>query len=100
VGIAASTDSFYVGQGRKGYGGYFPSDKARLIDDLASANVLCFEMESATLFTLARIFGLKAGALFAVVANRATNEFRVGAGIDDAIDVAVEGIKHFKRFGV
>lgn len=100
VGIAASTDSFYVGQGRKGYGGYFPSDKVRLIDDLASANVLCFEMESATLFTLARIFGLKAGALFAVVANRATNEFRVGAGVDDAIDVAVEGIRHFKRFGV
>jgi hypothetical protein len=34
------------------------------------------------------------------VANRATNEFRAGAGIDDAIDVAVEGIRHFKRFGV
>ena len=100
VGIAASTDSFYVGQGRKSFGGYSPSDKAHLVEDLRKANVLAFEMESATLFTLARIFGIKAGALFAVVANRATNEFKVGAGVDDAIDIAIEGIRHFKEFGV
>ncbi len=100
VGTAASTDSFYVGQGRKSFGGYFPSDKERLLADFRKARVLGFEMESATIFTLARVFGLKAGALFAVVANRATDEFKVGAGIDDAIDVAVEGIRRFKKFGV
>ncbi|MDA4126888.1 MAG: nucleoside phosphorylase [Thaumarchaeota archaeon] len=100
VGIAASTDSFYVGQGRKSFGGYFPSDKAHLIEDLRAANVLCFEMESATLFTLGRIFGLKTGAVFAVVANRVTNEFKVEAGVEAAVEVAVESVKRLKKYAV
>lgn len=100
VGIAASTDSFYVGQGREGYGGYFPSWQASLVDDLRRANVLCFEMESATLFTLGRIYGLKTGALFAVVANRMTDEFRVGAGLADTIAIATNSVKRFAKFGV
>ncbi|HEV2137236.1 MAG TPA: uridine phosphorylase [Nitrososphaerales archaeon] len=100
VGIAASTDSFYVGQGRKSFGGYFPSDKSHLIEDLRAANVLCFEMEAATIFTLGRIFGLKTGALFAVVANRATNEFKLEAGVEAAIEVAVETVKRLKKYSV
>lgn len=99
-GIVASTDSFYVGQGRKSFGDYFPSDRRSLVSDLRAANVLGFEMESSTLFTLARVFGLKAGALFAVVANRATDQFKVGAGVEEAIDVAVEGVRRFGKFGV
>jgi uridine phosphorylase len=100
VGIAASTDSFYPGQGRKSFGGYFPSEKSHLLEDLKAAKVLCFEMEAATLFTLGRIFGIRTGALFAVVANRATNQFRSGAGVDAAIDVAVAAVKKFKKYGV
>ena len=100
VGIAASTDSFYVGQGRKSFGGYFPSDKSYLIEDLRAAKVLCFEMEAATLFTLGRIFGLKTGALFAVVANRATDEFKVEAGVEAAIEVAVETVRRLKKYSV
>ncbi|MDV3278600.1 MAG: nucleoside phosphorylase [Nitrososphaerales archaeon] len=99
VGITASTDSFYVGQGRKGYRGYFPSDKDSLMKDLQAARVLCFEMEASTLFTLGRIFGLKTGAVFAVVANRATNDFRVGAGVADAIEVAVGSVARLKKYG-
>jgi uridine phosphorylase len=57
-------------------------------------------MESATLFTLARVFGLKAGAIFAVTANGATNGFEVKAGIEDSIDVAIEGVGRLRRFGV
>ncbi|MDV3293996.1 MAG: nucleoside phosphorylase [Nitrososphaerales archaeon] len=100
VGLAASTDSFYVGQGRKGYGGYFPSDKTSLVEDLRRARVLCFEMESSTIFTLCRIFGLKSGALFAVVANRETNEFRPDAGLHDAIEIAVNSVGKLKKYGV
>jgi uridine phosphorylase len=100
LGIAASTDSFYTGQGRKSYGGYFPSDKTSLIDDLRSANVLAFEMESAALFTLTRVFGIKSGAVFAVVANRSTDEFRSGAGEDEAVSVAVGAVRRFSAFGV
>lgn len=98
VGVAASTDSFYVGQGRKSFGGYFPSEKAGLVADLRQARVLCFEMEAATLFTLGRLFGVSTGAVFAVVANRATNEFRPGAGVDAAIDVAVASVKRLKKY--
>jgi len=100
VGLTASTDSFYVGQGRKGFGGYFPSDKASLVNNLRQARVLCFEMESSTLFTLGRIYGLKTGALFAVVANRATNQFRQDAGLIDAIGIATGSVKNFKKYGV
>ncbi|HME19231.1 MAG TPA: nucleoside phosphorylase [Nitrososphaerales archaeon] len=100
LGTVASTDSFYVGQGRKSYGGYFPSENASLIRDLSSANVLGFEMECATLFTLARVFGLKSGAVLAVVANRVTDEFRAGAGVDAAIDVAIESVRRFSKLGV
>jgi len=100
VGIAASTDAFYVGQGRKSFGGFLPKDKARVVDDMRAAKVLCFEMEASTLFTLGRIFGLKTGALFAVVANRATNAFKLEAGVDDAIDVAVGSVKLLKKYSV
>ena len=100
VGITASTDSFYVGQGRGSFGGYFPSGSASLLDDMREAKVLCFEMEAATLFTLGRVFGLKTGAVLAVVANRATDQFRLDAGVDDAIDTAVDAIKLLKKYAV
>lgn len=96
-GVAASTDSFYAGQGRPSYRGYFPSKAKELISDLRAANVLCFEMESSTLFTLGRIFGVWTGAIFAVLGDRMTNEFRAEAGVDDAIDVAVEAVRRLKK---
>jgi uridine phosphorylase len=97
VGIAASTDSFYVGQGRPGFRGYFPSSARALISDLQAANVVAFEMESSTLFTLGRIFGLKTGALFGVVGNRVTNDFRVDAGVEDAIQTSIEAVKRISK---
>lgn len=100
VGIAASTDSFYVGQGRRSFGGYFPSSGNALLQDLMQAKVLCFEMEAATLFTLGRLFGLSTGAVLAVVANRATNDFKAGAGVEKAIDVAVGSVKRLAKYGV
>jgi uridine phosphorylase len=100
VGITASTDAFYVGQGRRSFGGFLPTDKAHLVDDMRAARVLCFEMEAATLFTLGRIFGLSTGAVFAVVANRATDTMKLDAGVDDAIDVAVEAVRRLKSHSV
>jgi uridine phosphorylase len=100
VGMTASTDSFYVGQGRRAFGGFLPQDKARVVEDMRAARVLCFEMEAATLFTLGRLFGLRTGALFAVVANRASNDFKLEAGVDDAIDVAVGCVELLKGYSV
>lgn len=100
VGIAASTDAFYPGQGRKAYGGYLPRGSERIVEDLKAANVLCFEMEAATLFTLGRIFGLKTGGVMAVVGSRVTDELRLEAGVEEAARVAVEAVKLFKKYSV
>ena len=100
VGITASTDAFYPGQGRPSFGGYLPKGEAGLVNEMRAAKVLCFEMEASTLFTLGRIFGIKTGAIFSVVANRETNAFKPDAGVDDAIDVAVGAVRRLKRYSI
>ncbi len=93
VGIVASTDSFYLGQGRPGYRGYMTAEAARIIPELASAGVLGFEMEAAAIFTLSSIYGARAGCVCTVVANRVTEEFVVGAGVREAARVANEAVR-------
>ena len=93
IGIVASTDSFYVGQSRPGFKDYLPRKSAELVDILRKVNVLCFEMETSTLFTLANIYGLRAGCVLTAFANRITNEFDV-RGEEKASKVAVESVKH------
>lgn len=77
VGITASTDTFYTGQSRPALGGYLPSFKERLLEDMQKARVLNFEMESGSLLTMGGIFGKRAGAVCFVIANRATDEFHI-----------------------
>lgn len=81
VGITASTDTFYTGQGRPALNNYFPSHKAHIYEDMQKAGVKNFEMEASCLFTLSSIFGKRAGAVCVIVANRVTDEFYV----DDAM---------------
>jgi uridine phosphorylase len=76
AGVTASTDSFYAGQGRPGFEGFEAAGSDELIDNLRAANVLNFEMEAAAILTLAGIYGLRAGAVCTVYANRITDEFR------------------------
>ncbi len=92
VGLTCSTDSFYTGQGRPGFNGYWQSFMDNIVVDLQAAKVLNFEMECATLFTLASLFGLRSGAVCAVFANRETDEFVV-AGEDEACRTASEAVK-------
>ncbi|MGQ9845816.1 MAG: uridine phosphorylase [Caldisericia bacterium] len=92
VGVGASTDSFYSGQGRPGFNNYLPSFAKEVFNDLKMANVMNFEMESATLFTLTSIYKLRAGALCVVIANRVTNEFQY-MGEEKAINVANYAVK-------
>lgn len=82
LGISASTDSFYLGQSRPGFGGYTQSMSETLIEDLTRANVANFEMEAATLFTLGNIYGFRTGAACAVYANRVRDEFEVKGELD------------------
>lgn len=77
VGITASTDTFYTGQGRPAYNDYFPSFKEHIFRDMQAAGVQNFEMEAATLFTITSIFSKRAGAVCCIVANRVTDEFEI-----------------------
>ncbi len=77
VGVTASTDSFYLGQGRHGLGGYTQSFSETILQDLKKAKVLNFEMEAAALFTVANVYGLRAGSVAVVFANRIKDEFEV-----------------------
>jgi uridine phosphorylase len=77
VGITASTDTFYTGQSRPALGGYMPSFKERVLEDMQRARVLNFEMESGCLLTMANVFGKRAGVVCFAIANRATDEFRI-----------------------
>lgn len=96
VGVTCSTSSFYTGQARPGFNGYTTSRADRLIADLTTAGVLNFEMEAATIFTLASLFGLRSGSVCTVIANRVTKEL-VEEGLDCSIAVATEAARILAR---
>jgi uridine phosphorylase len=77
LGPTASTDSFYAGQSREGYEGFLARDSDERIEELKRAGVLNFEMEASAILTLAGIYGLRAGAVCTVYADRTTGEFQV-----------------------
>jgi len=99
VGITASTDSFYCGQGRAGFRGYKSSMTDTLVPDLQKARVLNLEMETAAIFTLANLFGLRAGAICAVFAERMGGVFDA-KGEKDAAQVASEAVKILSEWDV
>ncbi len=92
VGVTATTADFYAGQNRAPSSNY-PPIAPNLLKILQKAGVLNFEMEAATLFTLANLYRLRAGAVCAVYANRCTNQFKEGAGEENAIKVANEAVR-------
>ena len=92
VGISCTTSSFHCGQARSGFNNFTQSKFENKIQDLQRAGVLNFEMEAATILTLAGLYGLRAGAVFAVVADRNKNKF-IYTGIEDAIIIANEAVK-------
>jgi uridine phosphorylase len=85
--VSCSTSSFYCGQGRPGFNGYEQSFFQSKADDLRRAGVLNFEMEAATIFTMAGLYRLRAGAVCTVLANRVTDRF-VHGGIEHAVRTA------------
>jgi len=97
VGITASTDSFYLGQGRPGLKGYTQSFSRDIMPDLQAARVLNFEMETASLFTIAGIYGFRAGSVCAVYANRVTGGFGVSKGEMESAEIATEAVKILAR---
>lgn len=76
LGVTCSTDSFYAGQARPGFDGFQTAAARERLEELRSAGVLNFEMEASSILTLAGLYGLRAGAICTVYANRVTGEFR------------------------
>lgn len=93
TGIACSAASFYMGQERPVHGGFWQSTADGLIDDLVRAGVVCLEMECSALFVLARLFGMRSGAVLGAIANRATNAFGDNGAEERAIAAANEAVK-------
>lgn len=91
VGVTATTTDFYAGQNQL-LKKEFPVS-GNLIPSLQNAGVLNVEMETATLFTLASLFGLRAGAVLAVYNSHVTGEFKPHAGEENAIKIADEAAR-------
>jgi uridine phosphorylase len=97
LGITASQDSFYVGEGREGFGGYSNQKNQNLISQLQAARVNNIEMEVAPIFTLANLYGLRAGAICLIVDSfcedkdkfvvRDEDEKRMGLVASEAISI-------------
>lgn len=93
VGVTATTADFYAGQSRPSFKAFYPPKLDELMPMLQKAGVLNFEMECAALFVLCSLFGLRAGTVCAVYANRVTDVFKSGAGEETCIKVANEAVR-------
>ena len=96
TGITMSADSFYPGQGRPGFDGFEARGSDEIVPELREANVKNIEMEASAIMTLANIYGLRAGAVCTVFANRETGEFQV-EGERSAAVVASEAASILER---
>ncbi|MBE2896091.1 uridine phosphorylase [Pasteurellaceae bacterium HPA106] len=95
IGITASSDTFYPGQER--YDTYTGKVCRRFrgsLKEWQSLNVMNFEMESATLFTMCSALGLRAGMVAAAIVNRTQqeipNEHNMKQAEENAIQIVVK----------
>ncbi|WP_423745259.1 nucleoside phosphorylase (plasmid) [Haladaptatus sp. SPP-AMP-3] len=96
TGITMSADSFYAGQGRPGFEGFLAEGGDELVSHLKAANVKNIEMEASAILTIANVYGLRAGAVCSVYANRETGEFRT-EGEHRAAETASLAVKLLAR---
>lgn len=90
VGITASVDTFYEGQGRTGSANpHLIRAQQGLLEEYQHLNILNFEMEAGTLFKMANVYGFKASCICAVIAQRTEAEDVVLDQKDDAVARAI-----------
>lgn len=74
-GITCTCDTFYPGQERyDSFTGYVPRRFQGITEEWRRLHVLNYEMEAATLLTLASTMGLRGGCVAGVVVNRTRSE--------------------------
>lgn len=81
-GVSCSTDTFYPGQERyDSYSRYVPRRFQGITEEWTRLHVLNYEMEAATVLTLAASMGLRGGCVAGVVVNRTRGEHVEAAGL-------------------
>jgi uridine phosphorylase len=75
VGVSCSTDTFYPGQERyDSFSQYVPRRFQGATEEWRRLQVLNYEMEAATLFTMCAAMGLRGGCVAGVIVNRTLSE--------------------------
>lgn len=102
VGVTASSDTFYPGQERYDtYSGKVVKPMQGLLKQWQELNVMNYEMESATLFTMCAALGLKAGMVAGAIVNRTQqeipNEATIHATEEKAVTVVVEAARNLVK---
>lgn len=90
VGVGATTASFFAGQSRDTFAGWSSTRSREIAKEMRDVGVLNFEMEAATLFTMARLFGIRAGAVCTIVNNRVTGQMGMPGADRLACQVALD----------
>lgn len=102
VGTGRSGDSFYARHPRPGssFNNYWQSNWSHHFEDLKRLNILASEMESGVILVLARIWGLRAGAI-ALVLDHVLNVMDDHDQFDPQTALAHDphGIAHLARLG-
>lgn len=98
IGITASSDTFYPGQERYDtYSGKVYKNYQGSLKQWQELNVMNYEMESATLFTMCNALGLKSGMIAGVIVNRTQQEIPNEESAKNteihAIDVGIEAVR-------
>ena len=90
VGITASSDTFYPGQERYDtYTGKICRHFQGSLKQWQELNVMNYEMESATLFTMCSAMGLRAGMIAGAIVNRTQQEIPNEATIQSTEETAI-----------
>ncbi len=92
VGVGGTSSSFYAGEGIPGFGGFVSASMAGIEDELRAVGVLDWDTETATLFTVARLRGWRAGRMNVVVDDRSTGRYNP-IGEPRAIEVALRAVR-------
>lgn len=99
IGLTASVDTFYEGQGRTdtSYNKHLVRELDNVEEEYRNLGILNFEMESGTLFKMANVYGLAAGCVCAVIAERVQaetiDENRKKIAEENAIRVALQTVQ-------
>lgn len=99
-GLTASSDTFYPGQERyDSYSGFVRRHFKGSVEEWRKLNVMNFEMEAATLFTICTVFGLQAACVCAVIAKRTKSESADKSKYDNSMRNIMAVIKRFVENG-